>query len=293
MIKKSKEAIIELINESDLADISHKLDKLIQESLQIITKPIGKETIVIGKSRIGGMPDLPDNIKWAENKGKPLSFIGQFNMKEIAPHFNSNPLPDKGMLYFFYDSENQPWGFEPENKDGWKIIYYDGDTSNLKRREAPLNLKPYYIFKPCSINFQKEFTLPDFDSAYFDEIKKNKVIEKKLYALLYKIVPEDLKIGIIHRLLGYPDTIEGDMALECQLASNGIDFNNLNKYKNQNIEKLKEEALDWTFLLQIDSDDINTGMSWENFGRLYFWIKKTDLKNRNFDNSWVILQSRQ
>ncbi|MBN2239580.1 MAG: DUF1963 domain-containing protein [Dehalococcoidales bacterium] len=38
-----------------------------------------------------------------------------------------------------------------------------------------------------------------------------------------------------------------------------------------------------------NSDD-DTGMMWGDAGKLYFWIKKDDLKNADFTDVWMILQ---
>ena len=48
-------------------------------------------------------------------------------------------------------------------------------------------------------------------------------------------------------------------------------------------------AADWQLLLQIDSDP-NTGMMWGDVGKLYFLMNSEDLRNRNFDAAWLILQ---
>jgi len=41
--------------------------------------------------------------------------------------------------------------------------------------------------------------------------------------------------------------------------------------------------------MQIDSDD-NASMMWGDVGRLYFWILRDELQNKNFDASWMVLQ---
>jgi len=39
----------------------------------------------------------------------------------------------------------------------------------------------------------------------------------------------------------------------------------------------------------VESDDYE--LMFGDSGHIYFWIKKEDLKNKNFDNVWLILQS--
>jgi uncharacterized protein YwqG len=42
-------------------------------------------------------------------------------------------------------------------------------------------------------------------------------------------------------------------------------------------------------LLQIDTDD-DAGMMWGDVGRLYFWVPRAELQERNFDAVWMVLQ---
>lgn len=82
-----------------------------------------------------------------------------------------------------------------------------------------------------------------------------------------------------------------------------INFNLLTKTQNQigfivetqqAMKILEEKNLkrknDCVLFLQIDSVEDKTGMMLGDCGRIYFWIKKQDLLNKNFDNTWCILQ---
>ena len=56
------------------------------------------------------------------------------------------------------------------------------------------------------------------------------------------------------------------------------------------MEKELEKNIDnWNLLLQIDSND-EIDMMWVDSGRIYLWITDENLKNRKFENSWLILQ---
>jgi uncharacterized protein YwqG len=52
---------------------------------------------------------------------------------------------------------------------------------------------------------------------------------------------------------------------------------------------LQPGAIDWEMLLQIDSDD-NAKMMWGDVGRIFYWIPRNDLRARNFEATWMILQ---
>jgi uncharacterized protein YwqG len=92
-----------------------------------------------------------------------------------------------------------------------------------------------------------------------------------------------------HHLLGHPETIQGDMQLECQLASHGLYCGDSSGYEDSLRAHLEEGAKDWRLLLQVDSDD-DVGMMWGDVGRIYYWIREVDLRAGNFGNVWFVLQ---
>jgi uncharacterized protein YwqG len=77
------------------------------------------------------------------------------------------------------------------------------------------------------------------------------------------------------------------MEIECEMVANGIDP--ATGYNHPSFASIASGAQRWKLLLQLDSDE-NTGMTWGDGGRLYFWIRQEDLKLRNFDDVWLILQ---
>ncbi len=60
-------------------------------------------------------------------------------------------------------------------------------------------------------------------------------------------------------------------------------------YNDPQAKELKSGASEWRLLLQVDTDD-DAGMMWGDCGRLYFWIRVDDLRRRDFDEVWTILQ---
>lgn len=64
-----------LINHPDLKRfysifIDHKKD-----SIRIRADKIDQESLKLGQSRFGGLPDLPSDFDWPLWQGKPLSFL--------------------------------------------------------------------------------------------------------------------------------------------------------------------------------------------------------------------------
>jgi uncharacterized protein YwqG len=214
-----------------------------------------------------------------------LSFLAQINLEEVASYDTEKVLPSTGILYFFYDSQQETWGFDPKDKGSWRVIYFDGDKSELKRVSLPENMPKEGIFTACRLELKSELSLPACESKYIDEI----MLSDKESDAYFDFCDELQQDSVINKLLGHPDQIQGDMQLEVQLVSNGLYCGNSSGYLDPRAKELKKGVREWRLLLQIDSDP-NCNMMWGDVGRLYFWIKNDDLLNRRFENVWMILE---
>lgn len=75
------------------------------------------------------------------------------------------------------------------------------------------------------------------------------------------------------------------MALECQLASNGLAVTS----KDPRVKSLEAGASNWRLLFQVDSDD-ELGLMWGDAGMLYYWVEEHRACRGDFSNVWLILQ---
>jgi uncharacterized protein YwqG len=267
-----------------LSRLLKDLDFIAKPSVRLYTTPTDEGNLSIGASRIGGIPDLPPRIPWPEWKGLPQSFIAQIHLDDVRQYDTNAELPQTGMLWFFYDAQQQTYGADPADRGGWRIIFSEV-YSGLRRTSAPANLPAASQFKACSTSFASEITLsqqpkleiPDFDWT---------ADEQQKYETLLSTFPNPADHAALHnRLLGYPETIQDDMRLECQLASHGVtDLN------DPRAAELSKGAMDWQLLLQIDTDE-RIGMRWGDAGMIYYWITRSDLQAHRFDRSWLVLQS--
>lgn len=82
-----------------------------------------------------------------------------------------------------------------------------------------------------------------------------------------------------HRIDGHPDMIQGDMYLQCQLVTNGLYCGDATAYNHPLRKELEAHGKDWHLLLQLDSEE-DLGYMWGDSGKLYFWIRKEDCKNK-------------
>ncbi|WP_163711383.1 YwqG family protein [Mangrovibacterium lignilyticum] len=258
-----------------------KFESLLRNEIRIITSISDSENLELGQSKIGGQPDLPLEVDWfKENNDKPLSFIAQINLSEIHPFDKDNLLPDRGIIYFFYSAEQEAWGFDPKDKDKFKV-YCSTETDNLTRREFPSDLPDYSRFNECKLDIKTTVGLPSWENEFVQKNLSEKEIDQ------YLNLPQDYAIN---KMLGYSNNIQSEMELECQLVTNGLYCGDPSGYNDPKAKGLEKGTKDWILLLQIDSEDEKTGMMWGDVGRLYFWIKKEDLKNKDYSKTWMILQ---
>jgi len=275
---------IELKNKFEKLGLGESWDEfesMLRNEIRLITSISNTESIELGQSKIGGQPDLPKGVDWfKENNDKSLSFIAQINLSEIHPFDKDNLLPDSGIIYFFYSAEQDAWGFDPKDKDKFKV-YYSSGTDNLTKHEFPSDLPDYSRFNECKLDIKTTVGLPSWENDFVQKNLSEKEIDQ------YLNLPQDYRIN---KMLGYANNIQSEMELDCQLVTNGLYCGDPSGYNDPKAKDLEKGAKDWILLLQIDSEDEKTGMMWGDVGRLYFWIKKDDLKNKDFTKTWMILQ---
>lgn len=239
-----------------------------------------------GASRIGGLPSLPLDVPWPEWKGKPLAFLCQLDLSEIPENCERNGLPAAGMLYFFYNQEQETWGFDPNDKGSWQVIYTAASPEGKTTCVAPPGLQKDYIYAEKTVSFVPMQTYPDWQ----DERVRSLDMTDKQNDQYIDMCSKMFGNAPAHHLFGYPSPVQGnDMDLECQLASNGLYCGDASGYQDPKAKKLESGRSDWVLLLQLDTDD-DAGMMWGDCGMLYFWIKKQDLAEGRFDKCWMILQ---
>ena len=75
------------------------------------------------RSHLGSVPALPPGIGWPEHKGRRLGFLAQLWLPDIHAAHAIGWLPATGSLLFFYDIDEQPWGFDPADRGSARVLY--------------------------------------------------------------------------------------------------------------------------------------------------------------------------
>ncbi|WP_270465638.1 MULTISPECIES: YwqG family protein [Fusobacterium] len=276
------------------------LDSLKKNEITISTE-FNNNSEIIDKSKIGGKPYLPKDFIWPYYQGLPLSFLAQINLEEVSLLDKDKLLPDKGILYFFYELETQEWGYSPQSKGCAKVFYFE-DSSNFELIDFPKNIEDDYKIPEFKVNFKSNISLPsyeDFDILNQEEkilekyrMSKNlKDFENNLFDEYSNFYNEHIELLESYtKLLGYPDVIQNSMEEECAAIARGFNMGGIG-YPKKYKEEIKKASKDWILLFQMDTIETSDyELMFGDCGHIYFWIKKEDLANKNFENIWLILQ---
>jgi uncharacterized protein YwqG len=264
----------------DLEEVKTSLESKIAGVKRPAIRVLKSEEIT--RSKFGGQPYAEaGSFKWPESGGKPMAFLAQLDLAEIAKVYKYDWLSDKGIVLFFYDVLEMPWGFDPKDRGKWSVIFQANPDTCIEYPEGlsqELKLKEQYI-KPKLIEI-----FPDYDDPSIEALNLSDQ-EADLY-----IDIEEEEDEPRHQIGGFPSPVQGNnMELESQLASNGVYVGTSEGYASKEAKQLESGADDWKLLFQFDSDD-DLDIMWGDCGMIYFWVQQQKSKTNQFDNCWLILQ---
>lgn len=234
----------------------------------------------LGLSKLGGKAFVPNDFEWPKRNDRFNDFLLQIDLSDVSQIPVSKLLPSHGLLSFFYDLDNMPFGDDPADFN----VFYFPNLDILGEKENP-NIE--FQIKEIPLKFFPLKTVPCYGSRAGDKLEEKFREEKKWdeyldFSYEYPASFCPVESPYIHQLLGHSANVQGDMQEEAQLITNGVDVTECN---NPKIEHLKDGIKDWLLLLQLDmSDFFGFGCS------IYYWIRKQDLAAQNFDKVWMTPQ---
>lgn len=213
-------------------------------------------------TKIGGMPTVPYNFVWPENDGKCLPFLLQADFSEINPDGELADFPKSGVMYLFADGE----------------AINDGDYSIDGYPEGK-------TFKTLYFDTARELaaaTKPDNLSAVYEEIN--------LAAKSVDCYPSPDDCEEVRDICGGKNADQKD-DYYFDLASDNINFTLVGGYpvyiQDSILQDLPQD--DFVLLMQIKSYESDELM-WGDNGCLYLFIRKADLRARNFNGVTLQMQ---
>lgn len=262
-----------------------KLIEMIRPTVGIKTKSNDDKNIKIGKSKIGGKPDLPKGFEWPRANDIPMLFCAQYNLSELTKYDKENKLPKNGFFYIFL-SLDQEWNEFNGVNQPFEFIY--SESENIVRTEFPKDLQENQIFKTALIDYFEYYSLPDDENYKLFELEKK--YNNELYFYFYQPTEEYIGEELfqdydnMHQILGHDRSIQSSVVYDFaskELGLYGAESSEYQKRWNDILELSKTYEL----LLQLDCYDTNTDLTkFGGSGTYYFGISKNDLENKHFNN---------
>ena len=326
----NRDELRRLLTTRGLGRVAGALANLAAPTVGMRMRLADETTIPIGASKVGGCPDLPAGVEWPTWQG-PMAFLAQINLAEVAPYEHSSLLPTHGLLSFFAALKLSGGGFvagshiwldddhsgavysdDPsELAQRWRVLFHEADPATFARHEFPPDLDEEYRFRPCTVRFSADVTLPDPDGPQVGPLQINWGTERHaLFDILSTAIHDhEIPRQFFHQneeggwhLLGHSPGGPTSPLLEAQREAYGLPDNfDLNRLQQswawqrsgadpryywavtQGLEQL------WCSLLQADVLFAN-GMYWD--GWLYFCIEREALARRDFARAWLINEPR-
>jgi hypothetical protein len=230
------------------------------------------QSLPLGHSRFGGLPDLPPSIAWPTTKdGRKLHFIAQIDLSTV-PAVPDRPLPQSGWLYLFIDDspDTGPWTHV--------MFHHDGPRKELRRAPRPAegelisswnaHATPHDLLP---VTAELSVSLPIPQGASWDTLWPDPGPTDKL---------EEAYVDLISSEEGAGAGAEGVGALSGQLLGYADTSGwNTNDVRPASRRKGREKAADWMPLLVVNS---RGSMLWSDCGELIVLIHASDLAKGDF-----------
>ena len=245
------------------------------------------------RSHLGGGALLVDSNQWPRWNDRPLSLVAVIDLAELS-QFDTEPgLPSQGVLNFFYDDEEQPWGFEPEDRGGWRVILVDPDDARAVG--APDGVE---TFVSIGLAPQQTLSIPGWEEPavesvfppHQDRTPAAEAARQRFFPMQddwNEVV--DVESSPNHQIGGWPRLQQGPIWRECDVVSRGSPLGTSEQWRHAEPTFRVDREADWRLLLQLDTDD-DAGWMWGDVGTLYFTFRRTLPVAAACDEAWLVLQ---
>ncbi|SFF31455.1 Uncharacterized protein YwqG [Paenibacillus algorifonticola] len=293
LTKPNQEKLEHLLQEQEYTHAMDYLMKHAREGVRLAKREIAdySKTCV---SRIGGDPDLPDEIEWPlDRDGTPMTFLAQLRLEDLAPHDAASRLSHGGVLYFFLGVDEPAYHIEH-----FVLHLKDEQLAGAKRRFAPeetsledADFTGYEVVGRASIE------LPGYGYVDSEQVEDDEHDYEEYEDLTHELSgSEDGDLAV---MFGYPATQHGDCEIEAALMlmtgkhyeySPEKAMKQLAAHFAGDEGQAEQEVADTLVLLTLDSDN-DVGFCWWDAGELQFYIRKEDLLAGNFTRTYCSLYS--
>lgn len=274
------------------------------ERLQQPTVKLGferaAEKLPLGASKFGGNPSAPRDFAWPFYRDKsddgatvarPLTFLMQFNLEEVAFYDVEKRLPTRGLLAFFIERI----ALENEASDAVRVFYFDGPVDETVEIAPPpefAELEDDGLFSwdygaEFAITFEKGVSVHGIELAVADDENEDEAFER--YEEERDALTGTPPNGDFSHLLGIAHWIQWTMLGECERLAAGLSRDEFAALPEAERAAIEENAQNWTLLCRLGSvcEEATQG----DCGSFYFCVREDDLKRGDFSRVRVFFQS--
>jgi uncharacterized protein YwqG len=245
------------------------------------------------RSYLGGAALLDDPASWPRWHDRPLSLVAVVDLAELARLESDPRMPSSGVLNFFYDYEEQPWGFEPEHRGGWRVVLADPGTA--RPVSTPDGAE---AFVSVGLAPQQTLSIPGWEEPAVEPVfppHQDRSPAAEAVRQRYVSMQDDWNevIGVEsapnHQVGGWPRLQQNPIWRECDAVSRGLPLGTSGQWRRAEPTFSVEREKDWRLLLQLDTDD-DAGWMWGDVGTLYFAVRSSLPAPAVFEESWLVPQ---
>jgi uncharacterized protein YwqG len=300
------DALREQIRSLGLNRLEEKILSLVKPCIYMTRRAVDANSIPVGASKLGGLPDLPPDFQWPYYGEKPLTFIGQFRFSEFSHLDPNGTLPQRGILYYFIETDEMIFG-SYDQRSAWRMFYVEDENKSLVRSVHPTYQAEYRFIQALQshqVVCEKCLSLPTIfgveAAEYGIDFLDDRDVESPYYhwsasseLMAYSKLEKLVHPSPCHYWLGHPQRWQGSVQEEVVINSQMIERqkfpDQLYRFTEEQTAHIQSEMKKWQFLFQIDTDG-SLDVIWGETGTLYICIPKDSLANRRFEDCWTIMQ---
>ncbi|MCW3466666.1 YwqG family protein [Chitinophaga nivalis] len=242
-----------------------------------------------GNNRMAGYPDLPPAFEWPlTQEGIPMTFIAQLALPLVAATDPLQLLPPEGYLYFFIGHDETAFNIEH------RVIWIPGQPALQPTRPPQptiLEEEGEQSFTGYKLRINAALMPPNYNYGDYNLLSDDDF--DMLSDLQGALRPD------AGQMWGYPEGQHADHALEAAMylvVKKRYDYfpekarAALLLHFGQDAALAEQEVNNMLLLLEVDSSE-ETGFQWWDCGCIHFFIRREDLLQRNFSNTYLSLYS--
>ncbi|GAA5511115.1 DUF1963 domain-containing protein [Novipirellula caenicola] len=267
------EILDRLIESYGLSDLSTSILAGVVPATLLVPLPSSSQLPPLGASFVGGVPDLDPADDWpVTSEGRPLGFLGQFNLEDFGDSLPDS-FPRKGVLSIF-----SVWAHHDpkDEEEEWNEPFYGRSNAptkiqvtpleQLSRRSAPQDVRPY----PCVE--VRAVRVPDLGAVERSQPFDNLDWDDPQVSALQSL-QDDFDAIVMHRYYGDFNSMHGHHRL-----------GGAGRYQQEFPEELRETDL--KVIATFGTDNL-TQMQWGDGGDLTLLADMDEIRSGGTTDVWT------